>query len=167
MEPLARRWRNKFIFGWVGECFFAQGATAGCRAGIKFLFRSVCCGELSELSWRSGYASPFSLRPLSGAEARLSELLFAAERTNSTACAPLFSLLRFVGLCWVLWSQTIFEVLRGIEFLFFFLRKCLRHWTESEQILLRDIQQPQQFRTRIIIRKFVSMFWFIPDSVGS
>ncbi len=51
----------------------------------------VCCGEQSEVSGRSGYASPRSLRPLSGAEARLLELLFAAERSNSSACAQTFS----------------------------------------------------------------------------
>jgi hypothetical protein len=45
------------------------------------------CVEQSELSGRSGCLSPLSLRPLSGAEVRLSELLFGAERTNSSACA--------------------------------------------------------------------------------
>jgi hypothetical protein len=47
------------------------------------------CEETSELPGRSGYASPHSLRPLSGVEARLSDL-FAAERTNSSACAQAF-----------------------------------------------------------------------------
>jgi hypothetical protein len=49
------------------------------------LCRSVCCGEMSELSGQRGYASPLSCRPQSRAEARLSELIFAVEWTNSSA----------------------------------------------------------------------------------
>jgi hypothetical protein len=156
-------WDDGLVSGFLGR--------VGQRAvGLvsNVLCRSVCCGELSELSGRSGYASPLSLRPLSGAEARLSELLFAAERTNSSACAPLFL---SAPVCGIVLGFVIANDFWGLAWdwilFLFFKRKCLRDWTESEQILLRDIQQPHQFRTRIIITKFVSMIWFIPDSVDS
>jgi len=55
--------------------------------GLLCFVDKLACGKQSELSARSGSASPLSHRPLSGAEVRPLELLFGAERTNSSACA--------------------------------------------------------------------------------
>ncbi len=69
--------------------------STGCDAGLSGWYLMFCAGqyvvgELSELPGRSGYASWLSLRPLSGAKARPLELLFTAERMNSSAFAQSF-----------------------------------------------------------------------------
>jgi hypothetical protein len=74
--------------------------------------RSVCCGELSELSGRMGNASSLWLRPQSRAEARLSELLFAAEWTNSSALrSPRYPhLYRSSDLCILPYARVLCDV---------------------------------------------------------
>jgi len=100
VEPLARGWRN-----WVLLVFFFLvglwsswdiGLVSGFLHRVRqravglvsnVLCRSVCCGELSELSGRRGYASSLSLRPQSRAEARLSELLSRQSGRIQAHCA--------------------------------------------------------------------------------
>jgi hypothetical protein len=144
---------------------------AGWDSGLSGRYLMFCAGQYVAESWanslggvdmqvRSHFGLWAELKP--GCQSSFSRLSGQIRMCASLLSAPVCGIVLgfviandFWGLAW-----------DWILFLFF-KRKCLRDWTESEQILLRDIQQPRQFRTRIIITKFVSMIWFIPDSVDS